>query len=110
MEKSGFESVNRITLVFFYIIKCIGLEPKFIASEHVISFHMWLTFFKYVHIGKGDISMRLSMWFVFGVWILNNFTLNVKIEENAMHFCNFILFYFRTGKTLYKQQQQQQKN
>lgn len=50
----------------------------------------------HIHILKGDISLCVFR----GLWILDVFTVKVEIDENKMHFCHLILFYFQKRKTL----------
>lgn len=51
-------------------------------------------FSTYTHILIGAITMRLSIWFVCGLWILNVFTLRVKNggEWYAFLPCNALIF------------------
>lgn len=41
---------------------------------------------------------------MFGLWILNDFTLKVDTDENKIRFPHWIYFYFRNDKMFYKWQ------
>lgn len=82
--------------------QCIGLEWMFVMffnkwhlNGDVILFHPWLKFWD-IYIFWNVTSQHIFQYMC-GLWILNGFTLKVKMEKNDLNFCHF-MHSFISGK------------